>query len=305
MRPPRAEGPTIRSSVAAALLLPFVAAGCGGLTVPQEQALGEEFAREMRREAPLVRDEVVIAYIEDIGERILRASGPQPFTYRFYVIEDPDINASAGPGGHIFVNTGTILRAENVSELAGVLAHEVGHVALRHIAENYAAHRNTSILLDMAVLAASVFGYGQMAQMGGGLAAMGVLNSFGREAEAEADGFAIAVLPSAGYDPNGLVTFLEKIRMEEGWGRPPAFLSSHPATEDRIAETSAAIQAGAATAVLEVEDRGKLQIIQRRIELLTGQQLPPPPDPSQVPPRYDPRREPAPSGPAEPEYEPL
>jgi predicted Zn-dependent protease len=262
-----------RCRLVAGALAVAMLVGCGTLTIPQEAQLGKEFQREMRGEMLLVRDDAVVGYVRDIGLAVLRASGPQPFDYQFYVIEDETINAFAGPGGVIGIHTGTILKAANVSELAGVIGHEVGHVAKRHVAINYGRARSTNILYQMGVIVASAFGYGGLANLGGGLAAMAVLNTFGRDAEREADTFAIEVLPSAGYDPNGMVTFFETLR-REGGPRPPAFLSSHPTTEDRIAETSAQIGALPPRGGLKVDDRGKLEIIQRRIELLTGQRRP-------------------------------
>ena len=112
---------------------------------------------------------------------------------------------------------------------------------------------------------------GTAPNLGTGLAAMAYLNSFGREAEMEADAFAVKVLPKAGYDPNGLVTFFQTLT-HEAQGRPqaPGFLSSHPATADRIEFTQAAIDALPPTAGLRVNDGGKLEIVQRRIQLLTS-----------------------------------
>jgi predicted Zn-dependent protease len=230
-------------------------------------------AREIRKEHLILRDRVIVGYLSDIAERILRASGPQPFQYRFYVVEDEKVNASAGFAGHVLVHTGLILRAENVSELAGVLAHEIGHVVNRDVAANYNRVRNTGLLYQFGVLAASVFGYGGLASLGGALAGTALLNSFGREAERDADAFAVRVLPAAGYDPNGLVSFFEKIR-QEGARDAPTFLSSHPTTEERIAETRAAIAQLPPSPGLEVADRGKLEIIQQRIRLLTGAPAP-------------------------------
>jgi len=97
-----------------------------------------------------------------------------------------------------------------------------------------------------------------------------VLNSFGREAEAEADAFAVENMPRAGYDPTGIVTFFHTL-MNDGGGGAPSFLSSHPATEDRVAETRALIAAGTDASGLKQDDGGRLEIIQRRIRLLTGQ----------------------------------
>jgi predicted Zn-dependent protease len=261
-----------RRWLAPPLVAMLLAAGCGTLSVQEEQALGRQMAGEIRRGLVLLPDRVVERYVRDLGESILAAAGPQPFEYRFYVVEDEDINAFAAPAGHVYVHTQTILAAANVSELAGVLAHEIGHVARRHIAQNYNRQRNTKIGYQAAVLAAAIFGGGAAAtaaQLGGGLAAMAYLNRFGREAEMEADSFAVETLPRAGYDPNGLVTFFETLQQQAGGGHSD-FLSSHPATADRAEAARAQIAALPPTQDLTVDDNGRLQIIQRRIELLMG-----------------------------------
>jgi predicted Zn-dependent protease len=265
---------SVRLATRAAAALPLLplALGCGTLSVQEEQALGRQMAGEIRRGLVFFPDRVVERYVREIGEQILEAAGPQPFEYRFYVVEDEDINAFAAPAGHIYIHTQTILVATNVSELAGVIAHEIGHVQRRHIAQNYNKQRNTGIGYQALVLAAAIFGGGPAAtaaQLGGGLAATAYLNSFGREAEMEADTFAVETLPRAGYDPNGLVTFFETLRAESG-DRPADFLSSHPATADRAAAAHAQIAAQPPTEGLRVHDNGRLEIIQRRIELVMG-----------------------------------
>jgi predicted Zn-dependent protease len=259
---------------AAPLLLLLWFAACGPITVSEERRLGYDFEHEMRRELVFVHDRVVRGYVNDMGAELVRAAGPQPFDYRFHVVDDDEINAFAGPAGHIYVHTETILKARNASELAGVIAHEIGHVALRHIANNYNRQRNTQIGQDILVAGASIFGggvVGSAAQLGTGLAAMAYLNSFGREAEMEADAFAVEVLPKAGYDPSGLVTFFRTLTHEaEGKSQAPSFLSSHPTTADRVESTRAAIEALPSRVGLRVNDGGKLEIIQRRIQLLTN-----------------------------------
>lgn len=245
---------------------------CGPLTVTEERRLGDQFAYEMRSELPFVYDRVIVQYIREMGQGLIDASGPQPFQYRFYVVYDEDINAFAGPAGHIYVHTETILRARNASELAGVLAHEVGHVQRRHIAENYNRARNARIGTDILALGARAFGgemVGSATAMGGGLAAATWLNSFSREAELEADGFAVWTMARAGWNPLGLLSFFESLA-KEGGPNVPSFLSSHPATEDRIEVTRVEIQRLDRTRGLATSDGGKLEIIQRRIRLVTG-----------------------------------
>jgi predicted Zn-dependent protease len=255
--------------VVATLLL---ALGCAPLSVNEEQQLGFQFERQMRAELPLLRDRAVVDYVRDMGEGLVAAAGPQPFAYRFYVVRDEEINAFAGPAGHIYLHTATILRARNASELAGVIAHEVGHVVERHIAENYNRSRNAQIGTDILALGASVLAggmVGQAAALGSGLAAMTWLNSFGREAELEADRFAVWTLSRAGWNPEGLLTFFQLL-LQEGDGGVPTFLSSHPATQDRIDVTRAEIgRLDAPARALRNDDGGRFEIIQRRIELLT------------------------------------
>jgi predicted Zn-dependent protease len=260
-----------RGAVALLLLLAFVP-GCGPISVQQERQLGASFARQARKELPFVRDKEVVGYVREIGEDIVAAAGPQPFTYHFYVVDDPEINAFAAPAGYIYVHTGTILEARNVSELAGVMAHEVGHVAHRHIATNYNRQRNTGIGYQILVLAAAIFAGGyaaQGAQVAGGLAAQAYLNDFSRDDERDADAFAVSVLPNAGYDPHGLVSFFQVIAEKSGAGGG-GFLSSHPAPRERIENTRSLIRQLDPDRSLRVDDGGRLEIIQQRIRLLTG-----------------------------------
>lgn len=251
----------------------LLAMGCATLSVEEEKSLGAQFEREVRREVVFVRDDVVVNYVRAIGQGIVKAAGPQPFDYSFYVIEDDTINAFAGPAGHIYVHTETVLAAANASELAGVIAHEVGHVVRRHVAENYGRARTTGIVHQVGVVLASLLGgsiAAGAANVGGGLAATAYLNSYSREAEREADAFAVVAMPRAGWDPDGLVTFFETLLRQSG-GDGPSWLSSHPTTQDRIRETRAMIAESRPPGHLKVRDGGRLEIIQRRIRLLMGQ----------------------------------
>ena len=260
-------------AAAAALASLIVLAGCGTLSIPQERKLGEDANRQIRQQVKLLRDRVVHDYVANVGAELVAAAGPQPFEYEFYVVEDDQINAFALPAGFIYVHTETILKARNVSELAGVVGHEVGHVARRHIAQNYNRQRSTGILHQIAVIGAGVAGGSAAAgavNILGGVAGVAYVNTFTREAEAEADAFAVDVLPRAGYDPRGMVSFFQTMAQETGSGGP-SFLASHPAPKDRIQATSARIAAARLPPNLEVSDDGRLEIIQQRIRLLVGE----------------------------------
>jgi predicted Zn-dependent protease len=246
---------------------------CGPLSLSEESQLGHSFQQEMRKELPILHDRVVTDYVRGMGRGILKAAGPQPFDYTFQVVVDENVNAFAGPAGHIYIHTETILKARNASELAGVIAHEIGHVVERHVAENYNRQRNTQIGQQVLVAGAAIAGGGGMANLanfGSGLAAVAYLNTFGREAEMEADAFAVEMLSKAGWDPAGLVTFFQLLQEDSGDGGP-SFLSSHPTTSERIRATSEALEVVDRPPGLRTDDGGRLQIIQRRILLLTRQ----------------------------------
>ncbi|MDJ0785476.1 MAG: M48 family metallopeptidase [Myxococcota bacterium] len=262
--------PWLRQLVLAALVLPWLACA-SSMSTQQEARLGDQMARQVQAQLPMLNDPVLDAYVQEIGGRILDAIGPQPFRYRFYVVADPEINAFAMPGGHIYVNAGTILWSRNVTELAGVIAHEIGHVWHRHIAENIERERWVGIAGDMAVLGSAILG-GPTGAVGlaSDLGSIGVMNTFGRDAEREADEFAIVALVRAGYDPKGLLSFFHTLHRKEAMEGPGrvAFLSSHPATEERIQAAHDGISQLPAIEGLALDDNGKLEIIQRRLELL-------------------------------------
>ena len=260
-------------ALAGLLALCIASAGCGTLSVEDEKELGDDLAKEMRKELRFVREEVVVDYVEDIGRSLVKASGPQPFPYHFYVVDDEVLNAFAMPAGHVYVQTGIILNATNVSELAGVMAHEVGHVALRHIAKNYEKSQGAGLLYRVGALASAIFLPGPAAygsQVLGQLAIVSALNKFSRDAEREADEFAVRVMPKTGLDPDGLVSFFQTMAAQDHGGRPPVFLSTHPATEERIENAERLIREAKLPETLRTTDNGKLEIIQRRIRLLTG-----------------------------------
>ncbi len=260
-----------RAAAGGCVVLAFAALACATpLTVDEERQLGQQVEREVRGQVRIVRDAVIVNYVQQLGRQILAAAGPQPFDYQFFVIADDEINAFATPGGYIYVHTETLLKVRNVSELVGVLAHEVGHVAKRHIAQNYNRARSTGLLYQLGVVVAGAVAgpaAADVANLGGGLAATAYLNSFGREAEREADTFAVLLMPRARYDPHGLVTFFQTL-MQEAGDTPLAFLSSHPATGERIANTQQQIQEQRLPSDLRVHDNGRLEIIQDRIRLL-------------------------------------
>jgi predicted Zn-dependent protease len=253
-----------------------VALACSTLTVNEEKELGVEAQRQVREQFDLVRDRVIVNYVRDLGADLVKASGPSPFEFRFYVVEDDSINAFALPGGAIYIHTGTILKAEDASELAGVVAHEIGHVTARHVAELYPKQRAAGIgvsLLSMiaAILTGNTY-IANAAGLGSQVAAQAYLATYTQEAENESDQLAVETLIRAGYDPNGMVDFFEILQREATTGglAMPQLLSSHPATEERISHVRDEIRKKEPLPPLRRNDRGELRIIQKRIRLIIG-----------------------------------
>ena len=252
-------------------------AGCGPLSVQQEKQMGRQAQRQMRAENTLMRDLVTVNYVRELGAKLVASARPTPFDIRFYVVEDDDLNAGAYPGGTIIIHTGIIQAAKDVSELASVLAHEVSHVTDRHFAKRYNKRRNTGVAAQAAVFAAAILTGSQQvanaANLGAGIAVQAYLAPHSREDESAADTLAIETLIKAGYDPEGMVRFFEYLQQEQGGGGGPGFLMTHPSAADRAGRTRALVAEAIAAAPerrFKRDDGGKLEIIQRRLELIIG-----------------------------------
>ena len=229
-----------RTVLATVLLIPFASAAVGALnliSVNDEIALGRRAQQEVRQQLPELRDRTVSAYIENLGRRIAaRADGPR-FPYTFDVANSREVNAFALPGGPIWINRGTIDAAQTEAQLAGVIAHEIAHIANRHAAEQIT--KGTFANVGLGILGAILGGEGrasQIAQLGAGIAAQATMMKFSRDAEREADTKALQYMRRAGYDPRGMVEFLRILRTQQGrdGGSAATFFSSHPAPADRI-----------------------------------------------------------------------
>jgi hypothetical protein len=200
----------------------------------QDIELGRMSAQEITRQVPLLNDAATVGYVQQLGARLAAKAPGHAFPYQFAVVATRDINAFALPGGFIFVNAGTIASANNEGELAGVLAHEISHVALRHgtnqASKAYVAKRGIGIL-------GSVFGDGELGDAVsalGGAGANMVFLKFGRTAETQADLEGARVMAAAGYDPHDMAKFFETLSEQDG-RRAPEMLSDHPDPGNRIA----------------------------------------------------------------------
>lgn len=235
-RTERARGTwrVVRSSIAL-MLLPLLVACVGE---KQEQRLGDEMAREINTRVPLVRDPVLNLYLNRLGMRLASVSERPKLPFRFYIVNSPEINAFAIPGGHIYVTRGLIQETEDLSQLSAVLAHEIGHTAARHGAEQLQRQLRTgslvSILYDVILGREPTLLDQQALQIG----TRYWYARHSREDELDADRRAVRYLLSAGVEPTGIVAFLERLMHQER-GTDDAlsrWFSSHPVTGDRIAD---------------------------------------------------------------------
>jgi len=210
------------------------------LSIDKERELGEQFLLEVQQEIPLVEDPFITSYINRLGQKLAAQMGPQPFKYKFFIVQDPSMNAFAVPGGYIFLHTGMIRLADREGEVAGVLAHEISHVYCRHMARMMEKARAVTIASLIGAMA-SIF-------LGGALAAPLILGSmaggesamlgYSRDFEAEADATGFKWMVKAGYNPRDMVSMFNKMnkhRWFEG-GKTPLYLRTHPFTDDRLVE---------------------------------------------------------------------
>jgi predicted Zn-dependent protease len=273
----------VRRTYVVFVLLGFLTAciDASSISVEEEREMGLAVAEEATREMPLLQDEPIARFVRELGGHIVRRADSTGRSYDFRVIDSEVANAFAIPGGFIFVNRGILHRAEDASELAGVLAHEIGHVVERHGLEQMAKARNTNTAVGLVyvLLGRSPGAAEQVALQVAGSAWMA---KHSREAEREADRVGLLYLARAGLDPRGMPRFFQRLLDEERTSPSEllAWFSTHPLTEDRISDTEAMI-ARLPSDVVERASRDLPQFAQMRRRL---DELPPaPPDPRALP----------------------
>ena len=232
----------IAPAAAADTALPDLGDAAGEtLTRADEERLGDAFLRQVRQRVRLVDDPEVVDYIDSLGQRI--ASADPERRYRFLVVDAPSVNAFAGPGGVIAVNAGLIVITESESELAAVIAHEIAHVTQRHLAQLIERSRLTSLTTLAGVFAGILIATrnpqaGQATLAASAAGAQHAALSYSREKEMEADRTGMELLHRAGFDPRAVPAFFERFQEWQRFtSRPPEFLSTHPVTMSRIADT--------------------------------------------------------------------
>ncbi|MEO8506945.1 MAG: M48 family metalloprotease [Betaproteobacteria bacterium] len=222
------------------------------MTPAQERKIGEAIMRQIRAQGGYLQDPEVNDYLNELGHRLVAASHDTKQDFEFFAVPDPQINAFALPGGFIGVHTGLILLAQNESELASVLAHEISHVTQRHMSR-MVVNQKDSMLLSLAGLALAILasragnnsGQGVQAAIASSqaLQAQNQLN-FTRDNEYEADRIGFTRMTAAGFDPNGMAAFMGRLQRANRFveGTAPSYLRTHPITYERIAEAQSRSQ---------------------------------------------------------------
>jgi predicted Zn-dependent protease len=232
------------------LLLGSFIREASALTTEEEKKLGKKILLEMEKHVEWVKDPTIQVFVDRIGYSIVRESGPTPFEFKFYVIKAQDPNAFAIPGGYIFVTTGLFVLAENEQEIAGVLSHEISHVNGRHIDQMIERSKRLNIATLAALIAGALVGRGGSGSQAVAVTAMAAAESvmlkYTREMETDADQNGLYRMIKAGYDPSGMITFLNKINRMSLSTAPqvPVYLLTHPAIESRIALLENLMQTG-------------------------------------------------------------
>ena len=269
-----------RTGLAAGLLLSAAAATGCGISTQQEVEMGQSYSQQINAQLPIVQDPEIHQYINVIGDSIARVADERNLDWQFYVVNSQEVNAFAVPGGFIYVNRGLIERAPVMSQLAGVLGHEIGHVTNRHTVDQMKKEQGANIGLTVFCVLQPAICNNQAAgaaiQLGGGA----LFAKFSRAAEEEADASGVTYTTRAGINPNGIPEMFE-ILLEERNTRPAgvqAWFSTHPLEEDRIAHTRALIaKIDPAIIATTKMDSPRYQEFRRRIQSL------PAPPPQQMP----------------------
>jgi len=212
-------------------------AGCG-VSTQQEVQMGAQGAAEVNSQLPIIQDPEINRYLNIVGDSIARLTSRGDLDWHFYMVNSNDFNAFALPGGFIYVNRGVAERSDKLDQFASVLAHEIGHVVLRHSVKQMEQMQGANVGLTIACVLTSVCN-SQVAQTGINVAGSAIFAKFSRDDEAQADAAGVEELVRAGINPNGMPEMFEKL-LAERQSRPSSletWFTDHPLEEQRIQNT--------------------------------------------------------------------
>lgn len=218
-------------------------AGGGTMSIEREQLIGDFYMRQIRASAPIVGDPVLNSYLHNVGSKLVLRADDVRFPFKFFWVQQDQINAFAFFGGHVGVNTGLIAETRNESELASVLAHEIAHVSQRHIVRNMEAMERSGPASIAAMLGSVLLGIVNpelgMAAVQASMAGMQQRSiNYTRLFEQEADRIGLTILAESGYDPMGAPDFFGRLAAKYRYtAKPPEMLLTHPLSESRISDT--------------------------------------------------------------------
>jgi predicted Zn-dependent protease len=222
-------------------LIPLQPFSANAITVKEEEEIGREFIKVIKRRYHIIADPFISQYIEKVGHRLLKDFPPQYLNYHFYVVRQEVYNAFAGPGAHVFINSGLFEAMDSEEELVGILSHEISHVSCRHISQKIERSSKMQMATLAGIAAGILLGVG-----GAGSAAQAVTVStmaagqslslaYSRDDERQADEVGLKYMEKAGYNAEGLMLMLKKIRSKQWYGDEiPTYLTTHPAANERI-----------------------------------------------------------------------
>jgi predicted Zn-dependent protease len=245
----------------------LICTGCGSgglggsISLDQEWQLGQQMAAQVNQQVRLVRDQQALSYVRMVGERLHSATPLANRPFEFEIVDDPNVNAFALPGGHIYIHRGLIVQADKVNMLAGVMAHEISHVVARHVIKQMQQEQTIS------VIGAILLGQNPnvLQQLAAQILAGGAMARFSRADEKQADDMGLDLMTRAGYDPHGMLDMFQKLLSMERSGSSSVarFFQDHPGTQDRIDDISGRINRMGRTS--GIVDDPEYQVARRRM----------------------------------------
>jgi len=265
----------MRRFVAGAAMAAFggMSVGCG-ISQQQEVEIGAQQAQQVNAQLPIIQDPAINRYLNTLGDSIAHTTSRGDLDWHFYVVNTNDFNAFALPGGYIYVNRGVIERSDRLDQFASVVAHEIGHVVLRHSVKQMEQMQGANLGAGVLCALTSVCNSG-LGQAGIQIAGSAVFAKFSRDDEAQADAAGVDELVRTGINPNGMPEMFEKLLAERQSqpGALDAWFADHPLEEKRIADTRAQVaQINPAIIRTLTSDTRAFQDFKARVR-----SLPPPP----------------------------